>query len=139
VPENLSFLKEPLVITSVVMIIIYVFLALMAGPAVLEEFAEGGNYIMYAIMQGLTFGAAIGIIIYGVRMILAELVPAFQGIAQSLIPTRYLHLTVHGISLCSECCSYWVHIQCHRWNCGYVFGGPLGTSIDYPRHDSTLF
>jgi len=85
VPENLSFLKEPLVITSVVMIIIYVF-ALMAGPAVLEEFAEGGNYIMYAIMQGLTFGAAIGIIIYGVRMILAELVPAFQGIAQSLIP-----------------------------------------------------
>jgi len=59
VPENLSFLKEPLVITSVVMIIIYVFLALMAGPAVLEEFAEGGNYIMYAIMQGLTFGAAI--------------------------------------------------------------------------------
>jgi len=41
---------------------------------------------MYAIMQGLTFGAAIGIIIYGVRMILAELVPAFQGIAQSLIP-----------------------------------------------------
>lgn len=86
VPENLSFLKEPLVITSVVMIIIYVFLALMAGPAVLEQFAEGGNYIMYAIMQGLTFGAAIGIIIYGVRMILAELVPAFQGIAQSLIP-----------------------------------------------------
>ncbi|MGB4306015.1 MAG: hypothetical protein WBJ18_06960, partial [Coprothermobacter proteolyticus] len=38
-PENLSLLKEPLVITSVVMIIIYVFLALMAGPAVLEEFA----------------------------------------------------------------------------------------------------
>ncbi|WP_018963157.1 PTS ascorbate transporter subunit IIC [Coprothermobacter platensis] len=86
VPENLAFLKEPLVITSVVMMIIYVFLAIVAGPDVLKDYTGGGNYIMYAIMQGLTFGAAIGIIIYGVRMILAELVPAFQGIAERLIP-----------------------------------------------------
>jgi len=37
VPENLSFLKEPLVITSVVMIIIYVFLALMADQPYLRS------------------------------------------------------------------------------------------------------
>jgi len=33
VPENLSFLKEPLVITSVVMIIIYVFLCVNGGTS----------------------------------------------------------------------------------------------------------
>jgi PTS system ascorbate-specific IIC component len=86
VPENLSFLKEPIVITSVVMVIAYVILAIIAGPSAIGSYTSGSNYIMYAIMEGLTFGASIGIIIYGVRMILGELVPAFQGIAERVIP-----------------------------------------------------
>jgi len=111
----------------------------MAGPAVLEEFAEGGNYIMYAIMQGLTFGAAIAIIIYGVRMILAELVPAFQGIAQSLIPNAVPALdcpTVFPYAPNAVVIGFIFSVIGELWVC---FGGPLGTSIDYSRHDSTLF
>ncbi|MGB9832839.1 MAG: PTS transporter subunit IIC, partial [Caldisericum exile] len=81
--EKWNFLKEPIVTTSIVMIIIYVALSILAGPTV---YSNGGNYIMYALMQGLTFGASIAIIIYGVRMILGEIVPAFQGIALKIIP-----------------------------------------------------
>ncbi|MGC9000549.1 PTS ascorbate transporter subunit IIC [Caldisericum sp.] len=81
--EKWNFLKEPIVTTSIVMIIIYVALSILTGPTV---YSNGGNYIMYALMQGLTFGASIAIIIYGVRMILGEIVPAFQGIALKIIP-----------------------------------------------------
>ncbi|MGC9172111.1 PTS ascorbate transporter subunit IIC [Caldisericum sp.] len=84
--EKWNFLKEPIVTTSIVMIIIYVALAILAGPTVLSKYSNGGNYIMYALMEGLTFGASIAIIIYGVRMILGEIVPAFQGIALKIIP-----------------------------------------------------
>jgi len=95
---------------------------------------------MYAIMQGLTFGAAIGIIIYGVRMILAELVPAFQGIAQSLIPNAVPALdcpTVFPYAPNAVVIGFIFSVI--GGIVGYVFGGPLGTSIDYSRHDSTLF
>jgi PTS system ascorbate-specific IIC component len=85
-PQYMSFLKESLVVTSCVMVFIYVLLAGLAGPSAIESYSRGSNYIMFAVMQGLTFGAAIGIIMYGVQMILGELVPAFQGIATRVIP-----------------------------------------------------
>jgi PTS system ascorbate-specific IIC component len=84
--QYMSFLKESLVVTSCVMVFIYVLLAGLAGPSAIESYSRGSNYIMFAVMQGLTFGAAIGIIMYGVQMILGELVPAFQGIATRVIP-----------------------------------------------------
>jgi len=86
VSEKLNFLKEPVVTTTVVMMLLYIILAIFSGPKVLEKYTSGSNYIMYAFMQGLTFGASIAIIIYGVRMILGEIVPAFQGIALKVIP-----------------------------------------------------
>jgi PTS system ascorbate-specific IIC component len=41
---------------------------------------------MYALTQGLTFGVGVAVILFGVRMILAEIVPAFQGIAEKIVP-----------------------------------------------------
>ncbi|HET7626929.1 MAG TPA: PTS ascorbate transporter subunit IIC [Bacillales bacterium] len=86
VPKNLGFLRDSLVMTTLTMIIMYLILALAAGPKALSEFANGGNYLMYAFMQAIAFGAGIAVILMGVRMILAELVPAFQGIANKIVP-----------------------------------------------------
>lgn len=86
ISDKWNFLKEPIVTTSVVMVLIYIILAIFAGPNVVNKYSSGSNYIMYALMEGLTFGASIAIIIYGVRMILGEIVPAFQGIALKIIP-----------------------------------------------------
>src|SRR5699024_8148850 len=45
-----------------------------------------GNFIMQSVTQGLQFGVAVAVILFGVRTILGELVPAFQGIAAKVVP-----------------------------------------------------
>ena len=87
VPEGVNFLRDSLVMTTLTMIIIYVGLVIIAGPAALAQASGGSNYIMFALTQALTFGAGVAIILVGVRMILAEIVPAFQGIAEKIVPS----------------------------------------------------
>ncbi len=41
---------------------------------------------MQSLTQGLQFGVAVAVILFGVRTILGELVPAFQGIAAKVVP-----------------------------------------------------
>jgi PTS system ascorbate-specific IIC component len=86
VPDRLGFLRDNLVMTTLVMIIVYVGLVLLAGPKSVEAAAGGGNYVMYAFTEGLTFGAGVAVILLGVRMIIAEIVPAFAGIAEWIVP-----------------------------------------------------
>ena len=86
VPKNLGFLRDSLVMTTLTMIVLYLILAIAAGPDALKQYTNGSNFIMYAIMQAITFGAGVAVILYGVRMILSELVPAFQGIANKIVP-----------------------------------------------------
>ncbi len=60
-----------------------------AAFAALRNGATGvGNYLMQSVTQGLQFGVAVAVILFGVRTILAELVPAFQGIAAKVVPGR---------------------------------------------------
>lgn len=41
---------------------------------------------MWAVMNGLEFGAGITILLSGVRMLIAEIVPAFKGFADKVVP-----------------------------------------------------
>lgn len=41
---------------------------------------------MFSINQGLTFGAGLLILLYGVRLLINQIVPAFQGIAEKVVP-----------------------------------------------------
>lgn len=87
IPTGLSFLRDSLVATGLVMIVIYIIGALAAGPTFVHEKLSGGqNFLVFAIIQGLTFTAGVAVILQGVRMILAEIVPAFQGIAAKIVP-----------------------------------------------------
>ena len=86
VPTALEFLKDTVVSLSLVLGIFFVVVAIIAGPEIVDKFAGGKNYIVYALIQGFTFGAGISITLYGVRLIIGELVPAFRGIAKVLVP-----------------------------------------------------
>ncbi|MDJ1137094.1 PTS ascorbate transporter subunit IIC [Streptomyces iconiensis] len=98
-PEGLRFLRDSMVATALSMLLIYLIMAIVyvakAGQdTAFKAFATDGgagasdlgNYLMQAVMQGLQFGISVAIILFGVRTILGELVPAFQGIAQKVVP-----------------------------------------------------
>ena len=92
-PQNLRFLRDSMVATSVSMVLIYMVFAIwglialpMTDALGIFGSEDGGAYIMAAFGQALQFGVGVAIILYGVRTILGELVPAFQGIAEKVVP-----------------------------------------------------
>lgn len=87
IPKGLGFLREPLVSTGITMLIIFLIAAFVVGGNYIETNLSGGqNFIVYSIVQALTFAAGVGIVIYGVRMVIAEIVPAFKGISDKIVP-----------------------------------------------------
>lgn len=85
-PKGLGFLREPLVSTALVMAIILIVSVLFAGITFTQELSGGQNAIVFAIMQALTFAAGVAVVLVSVRMILAEIVPAFKGIVEKIVP-----------------------------------------------------
>lgn len=87
VPKSLSFLRDSTVSITLLMGIVYIALAIVTGPHFIEtKLSSGTNYIIYALIEAGTFAAGFVVVLQGVRMILAEIVPAFQGIASKLVP-----------------------------------------------------
>jgi PTS system ascorbate-specific IIC component len=86
VPRNLGFFRDSLVATAVAMVVVYLVFAVIAGPGTVAELAGDSNPWVFAFMQALTFAAGVWIILVGVRMIIGEIVPAFDGISSRLIP-----------------------------------------------------
>ena len=86
VPKSLSFLKESVLSTTITMIVIFFVVSLIAGQDIYSQFSDGKSIFMFSLMQGITFAAGVNIILTGVRMIIGEIVPAFQGIGEKLVP-----------------------------------------------------
>jgi len=86
VPETFEFLKDSLLATSITMIAIFLIVGFKAGSEVVSEFSGGQGIVIFSIMQGITFAAGVSIILSGVRMILGEIIPAFKGIAEKIVP-----------------------------------------------------
>ena len=86
-PKNLSFLRDSSISISLTMMVIYFILAIASGSEyVTTQFSNGQHYLVYAGIQAITFAAGVFIILQGVRLILAEIVPAFTGISEKLVP-----------------------------------------------------
>ena len=85
-PKGLNFFRDYVSAISVTMIIFFYVSALVAGRSAVEELAGGVHWLLFPFLQSLTFAGAVYTIITGVRMFLAELVPAFIGISEKLIP-----------------------------------------------------
>lgn len=87
VPKSLGFLRDTSVAVALTMFILFFVVALFSGPTFIESQLSGGtNFLVFAFLQGLTFAAGVYIILAGVRMLLAEIVPAFKGIADKIVP-----------------------------------------------------
>lgn len=92
-PQGLRFLRDSLVSTTLLMVIIYLVFGIWGAIALpTQEFTEFfgtetvASGIMAAFAEALQFGIGVAIILYGVRVVLGELIPAFQGIAEKVVP-----------------------------------------------------
>lgn len=87
VPKSLGFVRDSTVVVFLSMALIFVIVALYAGPTyVTENVSDGTNYILWALVAAGQFAAGVFIILAGVRVILAEIVPAFKGISERMVP-----------------------------------------------------
>ena len=92
-PQRVSFMRDNTVAISITMMVLFLIVTGVAstksGFADLDtNYVSGGytNWFTYALVTGMNFAGGIYIILSGVRMILAEIVPAFKGIADKLVP-----------------------------------------------------
>ncbi len=90
-PEGLNFFRDMAVSISLVMIVVTFIGAILAviqvGAAALQEqVTSGQNWVVFALLQALGFTAGVLVLLQGVRMLIAEIVPAFKGIAEKVIP-----------------------------------------------------
>lgn len=86
VPKSLLFLRDTPVAISFTMGIIFLITSLFAGADYVSEIAKGKHWFMFSLMQSITFAAGVYVILQGVRMVIAEIVPAFKGISDKLVP-----------------------------------------------------
>lgn len=87
VPKSLGFLRDSSVSVSLTMAIMFFVVAIFTGQDFVEKELSGGtNFIIFSLIQAITFAAGVYIVLAGVRMIIGEIVPAFKGIADKVVP-----------------------------------------------------
>ncbi len=90
-PEGLAFFRDMAVSISLVMLVVTLIGAILAvariGVAAFQADISGGqNWLLFSILQALGFTAGVLVLLQGVRMLIGEIVPAFKGVAEKLIP-----------------------------------------------------
>ncbi|WP_411144687.1 PTS ascorbate transporter subunit IIC [Streptomyces sp. x-80] len=87
IPQGLGFLRDTTVVIATSMGVIYLLVTLIAGAGYVESHLSGGQwYLIWAVMQAGKFAAGVFVILAGVRAVLAEIIPAFKGISEKLVP-----------------------------------------------------
>ena len=105
-PQRLTFLRDTTVSIGITMLLFFLIVTgiavtkgilaedpqvLLASYPNLGSLLNVGSetqthWVVWAITRGLSFSGAVYIILSGVRLIVSEIVPAFRGIAEKLVP-----------------------------------------------------
>ncbi|MPM10728.1 Ascorbate-specific PTS system EIIC component [bioreactor metagenome] len=86
IPEKWSFLRDTTISTALTMMVFYLIAAIASGSEFVATLSGGQNMILFALMSAMKFAVGVTVVYAGVRMILGDLLPAFQGIATKVIP-----------------------------------------------------
>jgi len=84
-PSSLEAFRDIAVAFSLIMFVMFAVPSAFA-PAKAAELAGSQHPIVWIVIQSLTAAGGILIILQGVRMFIGELIPAFRGFAQKLVP-----------------------------------------------------
>lgn len=85
-PGGLYLFQDVTLALSLIMPILFVIIGLVVGQTQVETLSGTQNWIIFLIMQGFKFAAGVAVMLFGVRMFLNSIIPAFKGISERLIP-----------------------------------------------------
>ena len=85
-PKWLSFLKDYVISIGISIGVFFYASAIASGQEAVEAISGGVNWLIFPLIQSLTFAGGLYVVISGVRMFLGEIVPSFVGISEKLIP-----------------------------------------------------
>lgn len=106
IPKQLGFLRETTIATSLFLFLTYIIIGLIIGAkarvtvfggAIGSIAVIGGmqyDLFTFSLIASLTFGGGLIILLTGVRLMLGEIIPAFKGISDKLIPNAIPALDV---------------------------------------------
>lgn len=92
ISKNLGFLREVSLTGSIVIALVYIVMAILLRvngmiPGDVWGYTGGNTGIFtYIFTKSIYFGVGMTIMLLGVRMLIGEIVPAFQGIAEKVVP-----------------------------------------------------
>ena len=91
-PKSLGFLREVSITGSIVIALTYIVMAIILkvngyNPDEAWGYAGGSTGIFtFVFTHAIYFGVGVTIMLQGVRMLIAEIIPAFKGIADKFVP-----------------------------------------------------
>ncbi|WP_010493693.1 PTS ascorbate transporter subunit IIC [Paenibacillus elgii] len=89
-PEGLKriypFFQDHMVVIAVFTLLLFGLSSLFVPAEALSEMFSGRHPVVVSAIQAIWFTAGVFIILSGVRMMLAEIIPAFNGIAEKIVP-----------------------------------------------------
>jgi PTS system ascorbate-specific IIC component len=90
IPQSLKriqpFFQDHIVVMAVFTFFLFFLSSLFVSPEGIKEMFSGRHFIVVSFIQAVWFTAGMYIILAGVRMLVSEIIPAFQGIAQRVVP-----------------------------------------------------
>ncbi len=92
ISEKWGFLRDSNIITGITMSVLFIIgtilLMLKNTEGARELLATSGDtsFFIYSILTSLQFAGGIAVVLFGVRMFIGEMVPAFKGIATKIVP-----------------------------------------------------
>ena len=135
--RNGAFCADNTVTTGIVMFVIHFVCSAVAGSAYLSTITDQ-NMLIFRADRSAVQAVGVAIVYNGVRLILGDLVPAFQGISQKLIPD----------SIPAVDCAVFFTFSPTAVVVGFIssfVGGAVGCSArraghgaDYSRHGAAL-
>lgn len=87
-PKRLSFLRDTSVAIALTMFLFFLLVSVLANFKEGFDIAmtAGLNWFLFSVIQSLTFAGGVYIVLSGVRLLIAEIVPAFKGISEKIVP-----------------------------------------------------